>query len=216
MRFRFLFAMLGLLLLAGCTMADDVIRTGVQNSDDIAHITAAILAKGSDDIAHASSLWGDEATRLSAQLFHTYRDGAGQIVARAASRYGDDFASQGLFIDDLVLPILDDTDEYVRLVSKQDQELSLLSSILDDYRLENLAPDLLCLNLEKLITSGEPASSEDYLEFFAGSLLGRLDIFGIYLLSEDIRGFIEEVAEGDSPTKFYYRLRLKSMCVSLK
>jgi hypothetical protein len=216
MRFRILFAMLGPLLLAGCTVADDVIRTGAQNSEDIARVAATILAKGSDDLAHASKLWGDDATRLSAQLFRTHGDDAGQIVAKAASRYGDDFASQGLFIDDLVLPILDDTDEYVRLVSQQDQELSLLSSILDDYRLENLAPDLLCLNLEKFITSGQPASNEDYLEFFEGSLLGHLDIFGIYILSEDIRGFIEAVAQGDSPTKFYYRLRFKSMCASLK
>lgn len=219
MRFRILFTLLGLLQLAGCGAVDDVGRGIVQNSDEIGRIASAILANV-DETARASSLLGDDASRLSTQLFNTYGSKAGQVVAEAASLYGDDFASQGRYIDDLVLPILDDTDEYARLVSQQDEELSGLSRILDDYQMENLAPDLLCLNLEKLIAEGVPASSDDYQEFFqekiGNSLLGPLDITWIYSLSEDLREFVEAVEAGDSSTTIYYRLRLKTMCASLK
>jgi hypothetical protein len=42
------------------------------------------------------------------------------------------------------------------------------------------------------------------------------DVVEIYELIENVREFAEDVASGTSYSEIYYRLRLNSMCLSLK
>lgn len=220
---KILLALFGIFLLAGCGAVDDMVRVGAESTDEIGRITAAILAENGDDATRIGSqfaeTYGEDAILLGEQLLSKYGDDAERVVVQTASQYGDDFAGRAQYFDDLLLPVIDNTDDYAQLVARESAEISLMDRLLDEFQLKNLGTDLFCLNLEKFLSDGELASAFDYSDLIQeklGKVLLITEVMDIYEQSKDLQEFAEAVATGDSLTDILYRYRLNSMCLSLK